>query len=58
MDLWESGASFLRSVERSSSDFLDFFTQAVAGSASTLRDGTEHHPVILPRDLAAIRMHN
>ncbi len=53
MDLWESGTSLFKSVERSSAELLEFVTQAVAGSASTLRDGTEHDPVVLPRDLAA-----
>ena len=40
-------------VERFTSQMLDRVADVFAGQASNLRDGTEHNPVELPRDLYA-----
>ncbi|HZI18941.1 MAG TPA: lipocalin family protein [Pyrinomonadaceae bacterium] len=40
-------------VNRRAAGVLDQFADIVAGKASTLRDGTEHAGVVLPRDLYA-----
>src|SRR3712207_2699762 len=48
-------ASFLKPLERMASDALDRVADAVVGRASTLRNGTEHAGVELPRDLYAHR---
>lgn len=45
--------SALESAERSASDFFDYLTTSISGHAQSLRDGTEHDPVNLPRDLWA-----
>ena len=47
------GSSLLESLERTAAGLLDAFADAVVGEASTLRDGTEHAGVELPRDLYA-----
>ncbi len=44
---------FLKKFEQTATDFLEVVTAAFVGKAETLRDGTEHEPVSLPRDLAA-----
>jgi predicted secreted hydrolase len=46
-------ASFTESVGQIAANVLDRIADAVAGEASTLRDGTEHAGVELPRDLYA-----
>jgi len=51
--LQDSIQDFLKTVERSAADFFENLTDAFVGKAETLRDGTEHSPVSLPRDLAA-----
>jgi len=40
-------------VERFTSHVLDRIADVIVGEASTLRDGTEHEAVELPRDLYA-----
>jgi len=40
-------------VERFTSQVLDRIADVIVGEASTLRDGTEHKAVELPRDLYA-----
>ena len=44
---------FLKKVEQTTTDFFEGVADAFLGKAETLRDGTEHEPVSLPRDLAA-----
>ncbi|MDX6696565.1 MAG: hypothetical protein QOF02_4168 [Blastocatellia bacterium] len=46
-------ANFVESFGQIASNFLDGLANVVAGEASTLRDGTEHRAVELPRDLYA-----
>ncbi|HEX8096830.1 MAG TPA: lipocalin-like domain-containing protein, partial [Pyrinomonadaceae bacterium] len=46
-------ANLIRPIEQLASDVLDTIADIVAGEASTLRDGTEHAGVELPRDLYA-----
>ncbi|MGH9902309.1 MAG: lipocalin-like domain-containing protein, partial [Pyrinomonadaceae bacterium] len=46
-------ANFLDSVGRTAAGVLDQLADAVVGKASSLRDGTEHSGVELPRDLYA-----
>lgn len=55
MDARYDYRTFLRDAERAASGFFDTLTDALAGKADSLRDGTEHDPVTLPRDLAAHR---
>ena len=45
--------NFIEPFERLASDALDGLADALVGKASTLRDGTEHAGVELPRDLYA-----
>jgi predicted secreted hydrolase len=47
--------NFIEPIERLASDALDNLADAIVGKASTLRDGTEHAGVELPRDLYAHR---
>jgi predicted secreted hydrolase len=49
------GSSLIESIEQTTAGILDAFADAVVGEASTLRDGTEHAGVLLPRDLYAHR---
>ncbi|HVF51428.1 MAG TPA: lipocalin family protein [Pyrinomonadaceae bacterium] len=46
-------ANFIESVEQTAASVLDSLADVVVGKASTLRDGTEHAGVELPRDLYA-----
>lgn len=46
---------FINNFEKHASDFFEGFTDTFIGEAETLRDGTEHAPVELPRDLYAHR---
>jgi predicted secreted hydrolase len=45
--------NFIAPFEQIAADVLDGLADAVVGKASTLRDGTEHAGVELPRDLYA-----
>lgn len=45
--------NFIKSVERTAANVLDDLADMIVGEASTLRDGTEHVGVELPRDLYA-----
>ncbi|MBA2340599.1 MAG: hypothetical protein H0V88_09400 [Pyrinomonadaceae bacterium] len=45
--------NFVQPLEKFATQTLDALADAVAGKASTLRDGTEHAGVELPRDLYA-----
>jgi len=47
--------NFIEPLEKFASSVLDDLADAIAGPASTLRDGTEHVGVELPRDLYAHR---
>jgi predicted secreted hydrolase len=49
----DSVQNFLKTVERNAADFFEGVTDVFVGKAGSLRDGTEHEPVSLPRDLAA-----
>lgn len=53
MDIWSVGKDLFKSVETSAAEFFERVTETLVGEANELRDGTEHHPVKLPRDLAA-----
>jgi predicted secreted hydrolase len=53
MDTYWSYTDLLRNAEQAASGFFETLTDTVAGKADPLRDGTEHDPVSLPRDLAA-----
>lgn len=53
MDIWSAGASLFKTVETSAAELFEQVTELLVGKADDLRDGTEHHPVQLPRDLAA-----
>ena len=46
-------SNFIESFEQTAASVLDTVADAVVGKASTLRDGTEHVGVRLPRDLYA-----
>jgi len=46
-------SNFVEPLEKFAAETLDALADAVAGKASTLRDGTEHAGVELPRDLYA-----
>jgi len=46
-------SNLIETVERTAADVLDGLADVVLGPASTLRDGTEHAGVVLPRDLYA-----
>ncbi|MGI8787389.1 MAG: lipocalin family protein [Pyrinomonadaceae bacterium] len=43
----------LKTFEKTATDFLEGAADVFLGKADSLRDGTEHEPVSLPRDLAA-----
>ncbi|MCA1589556.1 MAG: carotenoid 1,2-hydratase [Acidobacteria bacterium] len=45
--------SAFNTAEKAATAFFDIVTDTLAGPASTLRDGSEHQGVTLPRDLAA-----
>src|SRR5215210_9366990 len=45
--------NFVEPLEQFATDLLDNLADALVGKASTLRDGTEHAGVELPRDLYA-----
>lgn len=45
--------SVFQNLERAASIFFEGFTDSFLGEAETLRDGSELHPVELPRDLFA-----
>ena len=54
----DSAAAFdftniLENIEKSASDLFESAAEIFVGKAETLRDGTEHDPVELPRDLFA-----
>ncbi len=49
----DSIQDLLKKVEQTAADFFEVITDTFVGKADTLRDGTEHEPVSLPRDLAA-----
>ncbi|MDQ6788219.1 MAG: hypothetical protein M3033_15550 [Acidobacteriota bacterium] len=44
---------YLKTFEKTATDFIETLTDIFVGKAETLRDGTEFDPVSLPRDLAA-----
>lgn len=43
----------VKNIERSATDFFENVADTFVGKASTLRDGSEFDPVVLPRDLYA-----
>ncbi len=45
--------NLLEAVGQTAASVLEGLADVVAGPASTLRDGTEHAGVVLPRDLYA-----
>jgi len=44
---------FFKTIEQTAADLFENLTDTFVGKAESLRDGTEHEPVSLPRDLAA-----
>ncbi len=46
-------SNLIESLEKKATDLFDAFADTFVGEASTLRDGTEHAGVSLPRDLYA-----
>jgi predicted secreted hydrolase len=44
---------FIKTFEKRATDFFEVVTDTFVGKAETLRDGTEHEPISLPRDLYA-----
>ena len=44
---------FFKKIETTATDLFEGLTDTFVGKAESLRDGTEHEPVSLPRDLAA-----
>lgn len=46
-------ASFIDEIQKQTGRFFDAVADAIAGAAHSLRDGTEHEAVDLPRDLWA-----
>ncbi|HEX8475439.1 MAG TPA: lipocalin family protein [Pyrinomonadaceae bacterium] len=48
-----NSTNFIASIEQAAANVLEQIADVVAGEASTLRDGTEHRGVELPRDLYA-----
>lgn len=55
MDKQNNFQSIINTVTYGTSAILDAVAELFLGGAETLRDGTEFHPVELPRDLAAHR---
>lgn len=53
MDTNWNYTNLLRDAEKAASGFFESLTDTLTGKADRLRDGTEHDPVSLPRDLAA-----
>lgn len=49
----DSIQDLFKKAEQTAADFFEIVTDTFVGKADTLRDGTEHEPVSLPRDLAA-----
>ncbi len=49
----DSIQDLFKKAEQTAADFFETVTDTFVGKADTLRDGTEHEPVSLPRDLAA-----
>jgi predicted secreted hydrolase len=49
----DSIQDLFKKAEQTATDFFEAVTDTFVGKADTLRDGTEHEPVSLPRDLAA-----
>lgn len=45
--------SIFQSAEKTAASIFDTITETLSDKAESLRDGTEFHPVSLPRDLAA-----
>lgn len=45
--------SLFRTAELAATNIFDTITETFAGKAGNLRDGTEHEPVSLPKDLSA-----
>ncbi|HMQ03365.1 MAG TPA: lipocalin family protein [Pyrinomonadaceae bacterium] len=55
MDYRDFGSSLFAGAGEAAASLLDTVTNAIAGEADALRDGTEFDSVVLPRDLAAHR---
>jgi predicted secreted hydrolase len=49
-DIW---TEYTKPLEKTAAEILENVAQAFVGKAESLRDGTEHNPVELPRDLYA-----
>ena len=54
-DLQKTFEDFLKPLEKTAADVLETVAETFVGKADSLRDGTEHDPLELPRDLYAHR---
>lgn len=53
---WQNDINnFIKPLETATADFLENIADTFTGKAEVLRDGTEHNPLDLPRDLYAHR---
>jgi predicted secreted hydrolase len=52
-DLQKTFEEFVKPLEKPAADFFENVAETFVGKAETLRDGTEHDPLDLPRDLYA-----
>src|SRR4028118_2134395 len=56
-DAWQDwqreATNFLKPLEKATADVLETIAETFVGKADPLRDGTEHDPLALPRDLYA-----
>ena len=54
-DLQKTFEDLIKPLEKPAADFFETFADTFTGKAESLRDGTEHDPLELPRDLFAHR---
>lgn len=52
-DIWQDFNNFLKPLEKTVGETLETIAQTFVGAAEPLKDGTEHDPLELPRDLYA-----
>ena len=52
-NVWQDLNEFIKPIEKNVGDLLENVTETFRGKADPLRDGTEHDPLNLPRDLYA-----
>ena len=52
-DIWQDFNSFLKPLEKTVGETLETIAETFVGAAEPLKDGSEHDPLELPRDLYA-----